>query len=85
MAKVIADELTGRVFARNLETGDIIWLAGERFTVVSRLQRNLTTVKTTLVELTLKDARGDLRFPPLRDINALVDRVVGSRSGGQIN
>lgn len=78
MTKVIEGELTGKVHARTLVPGDVIWRDGERFEVTGNIQHSLT------VKLTLRDAFGILRFPPWTSINTPIDRVTGARSAGQI-
>jgi len=93
MSKVIAtdcmgSQLTGRVFARNLEPGDLfVSGTGRVIEVLNQEERRVEGCCTLNVRTKASAGRdlpgSDYRVP--YGINQSVDRIVGARSAGQIN
>jgi len=92
MSKVIdtdcmGAQLTGRVFARNLEPGDLLVSGTGRVIEVlgqeERLVDGFCTIRMRSKALSVANEFGAYRIP--YGINQSVDRIVGARSAGQIN
>lgn len=92
MAKIIktdvmGDQLTSPIFARNLEPGDLFVSGTGRVIEVlgqeERLVDGFCTVVMRSKAPSVAQGHGSYRIP--YHINQSVDRIVGSRSGGQIN